>query len=120
MKWMGTARRVPELASLVDRGFERALSGVPGPVCIECPVDLLYDESMVRKWYEQKTPGGSGLTERAIRWYLRRHVNKLFAGADATAATERRAPEPPRALARSARVRTTRHRAPAARAGWDV
>jgi thiamine pyrophosphate-dependent acetolactate synthase large subunit-like protein len=50
-------------------------------VFVECPVDLLYDESVVREWYGVKSSGGRTLAERALKRYLNYHVNQLFAGA---------------------------------------
>ncbi len=81
VKWARAARRVAELAPLLEEAFVVARSGVPGPVFLECPVDLLYDEALVRQWYGAKGGSGAqGLRDRALQWYLDRHVRKLFAG----------------------------------------
>jgi len=78
-----TPRRVQELVPALEQAFLEARSGVPGPVFVECPVDLLYDADTVRGWYGAKADGPArGLAERAQRWYLRRHVERLFAGED--------------------------------------
>jgi len=74
---------VRDLAPAVERAFETARSGVPGPVFVECPVDLLYDEALVRQWYGASAKGG-GLAGRALRFYLQRHANQLFRGAGRT------------------------------------
>ncbi|HZF07844.1 MAG TPA: thiamine pyrophosphate-binding protein [Thermoanaerobaculia bacterium] len=74
---------VRDLAPAVERAFETARSGVPGPVFVECPVDLLYDEPLVRQWYGASSKGG-GLAGRALRFYLHRHANQLFRGAGRT------------------------------------
>jgi thiamine pyrophosphate-dependent acetolactate synthase large subunit-like protein len=58
---------------------------VPGPVFVECPVDLLYDESVIREWYSASIPRGNSLSDRAVRAYLNRHTRRLFAGADTAA-----------------------------------
>ena len=42
---------VRELAPALEEAFSVARSDVPGPVFIECPVDLLYEEASVRQWY---------------------------------------------------------------------
>ncbi len=81
VKWAKSARIVKELAPALARAFEIAQTGVPGPVFVECPVDLLYDESIVREWYGLKSQTGRTLAERAIKFYLDRHVNRIFAGA---------------------------------------
>ena len=52
--------RVRDLGPAVSQAFELAQSGVPGPVFIECPVDLLYDEASIRQWYADAAGKGSG------------------------------------------------------------
>jgi len=73
---------VRELGPAVEEAFSVARSGVPGPVFIECPVDLLYDEASIRQWYADAAGKGSGVAERMLRLYLNRHVRKMFAGSD--------------------------------------
>lgn len=73
--------RVRDIACTLNRAFAVAQSGVPGPVFVELPVDLLYDEKLVREWYAESAPRGNSLTARAIRTYLKFHVNRLFSGA---------------------------------------
>ena len=51
VKWVASASKVRELVPLVERAFLVARQGVPGPVFVECPVDLLYDEATVRDLY---------------------------------------------------------------------
>jgi acetolactate synthase-1/2/3 large subunit len=50
-KWQASARTVGDLAPLVERALWVAREGVPGPVFVECPVDLLYPEATARAWY---------------------------------------------------------------------
>jgi len=78
VKWAATARAVRELLPLLYRAATAARRGVPGPVFLECALDLLYDESLVRGWYDAGPPP-AGLRRRLERWYLRRHVNRMFA-----------------------------------------
>ncbi|RPH61285.1 MAG: thiamine pyrophosphate-binding protein, partial [Burkholderiales bacterium] len=73
-------RRVRDLGPAVEEAFELARSGVPGPVFIECPVDLLYDEASIRQWYADAGGKGRSLPDRALRWYLNRHVRRMFDG----------------------------------------
>ncbi len=89
VKWAATAAAVRDLVPMLEKAFRVARSGVPGPVFLECPVDLLYDESLVRQWYGASSKGG-GLAGAGMRLYLQRHAAKLFAGAD------KRAAAPPR------------------------
>jgi acetolactate synthase-1/2/3 large subunit len=79
-------KRVRDLAPMVSDAFALARSGVPGPVAVECPVDLLYDEALIRQWYADAAGKGNTLPERALRWYLNRHARRMFAGS-ADAAT---------------------------------
>jgi len=73
-------RRVRELGPAVAEAFEIAQAGVPGPVFIECPVDLLYDEASIRQWYADAGGKGTSLADRALRWYLNRHARRMFEG----------------------------------------
>ncbi|MEO7794377.1 MAG: thiamine pyrophosphate-binding protein, partial [Thermoanaerobaculia bacterium] len=85
VKWQGSARRVRELAPLLETAFAMAREGVPGPVFLECPVDLLYPEATAREWYgvvpkpDERPPT---LGKRLERWYLSRHLDRVFARAD--------------------------------------
>jgi acetolactate synthase-1/2/3 large subunit len=81
VKWSATASTVRELVPLLEEAFEKARSGVPGPVFLECPIDLLYDEALVRQWYGAASKGG-GIAGAGMRMYLKRHAHKLFAGMD--------------------------------------
>ncbi|HRZ02622.1 MAG TPA: thiamine pyrophosphate-binding protein, partial [Burkholderiaceae bacterium] len=72
--------RVRELAPAVAEAFQLAQDGVPGPVFLECPVDLLYDEASIRQWYADAAGKGTALPDRALRWYLNRHAARMFAG----------------------------------------
>ena len=74
--------KVKEIVPAIEQAFRLAQSGVPGPVFVECPIDILYDEELVRNWYGAKsneTPP-KNLRERALRWYINFHANRLFAG----------------------------------------
>lgn len=96
-----TRRR--QLAPAVAQAFTEARAGVPGPVFIECPVDLLYDESTVRQWYADAAGKGTSMADRLLRFYLNRHVRKMFAGSTAAAqdvaAMQTHAADPPRPAA---------------------
>ena len=98
-------RRVADLGPAVAQAFALARSGVPGPVFVECPVDLLYDEASIRQWYADAAGKGTSIADRALRWYLQRHVRKMFAGSDqATAAPLRDAAAPQAPTSALARV----------------
>jgi len=83
VKWAHAVTRVRDLAPTLRQAFQIARSGVPGPVFVECPVDLLYDESVIREWYAAGTPNGNGLADRVLRAYLNHRARRIFAAADA-------------------------------------
>ncbi len=88
---------VRDLGPAVDEAFAVAQSGVPGPVFIECPVDLLYDEVSIRQWYADAAGKGTSVPDRLLRFYLNRHVKKMFAGSQEHAAPQVCAVAAPRA-----------------------
>ena len=90
-------RRVRDLGPAVEEAFAVARAGVPGPVCIECPVDLLYDEASIRQWYADAAGKGRSIPDRLLRFYLDRHVEKMFAGSAEAAASRARVVLPPAA-----------------------
>ncbi len=79
-KWSVMVKTVPALAPTVERACQIAMEGVPGPVFVEVPVDLLYPEEVVRSWYEKETGAGkaSGLAARALDLYIKGHLYKQF------------------------------------------
>lgn len=82
-------KTVKSLAPAVDEALRISLEGVPGPVFVECPVDLLYGQDMVRQWYADATPKGTSVTARAQRAYIQYHLDRVFRGADAPAPAAR-------------------------------
>jgi acetolactate synthase-1/2/3 large subunit len=87
VKWARSAARVRELGPLLGAAFDAAQAALPGPAFLECPVDLLYEEAIVREWYGAKGGAASkGLADRAVAAYLARHVNGLFAGSETAGA----------------------------------
>ena len=94
VKWAKQVKRVKELIPTIEEAFRRALEGAPGPVFVECPVDLLYDEATVRTWYGADR-GGKSLADKVVKQYLRFHVNRLFSGAERAKAGPRIDVAPP-------------------------
>jgi len=82
VKWAKAVTRVRDLAPMLRQAFHIARSGVPGPVFVECPVDLLYDEAVIREWYAASTPKGNALPDRAVRAYLNHQARRIFSAAD--------------------------------------
>src|SRR5512139_3801783 len=48
VKWARSAERLREVTPMLDEALRVSADGVPGPVFVEIPVDLLYPESVVR------------------------------------------------------------------------
>jgi len=93
VKQLHTVTRVRDLAPSVAEALSAAQSGVPGPVFVECPVDLLYDRDVVAQWYGAAS-GGTSLNDRLLGFYLSRKVQRLFSGVSETL-PEIVVPEPP-------------------------
>ena len=92
VKWMAAVERVRELVPAIEEAIDEARLGVPGPVFVECPVDLLYEEELVRRIYgvgEDARPPRD-LKEKTLRFYLERHLRGLFRGKDRTSISELR------------------------------
>jgi acetolactate synthase-1/2/3 large subunit len=90
VKWATSISRVKHLVPTLERAFRTALEGVPGPVFVEVPVDLLYDEETVRGFYGEKAASDiKTLPDLALKGYLRAHLLRVFAGKDAATPDER-------------------------------
>ncbi len=80
VKWATTVKTVPALGPTVERAIEVATDGVPGPVFVEVPVDILYPEAIVRQWYEKETGLGKakGIGAKALELYIKGHLYRQF------------------------------------------
>ncbi len=84
VKWARSVRRLRDLEPTLDRAIHRAAPGVPGPVFVEIPLDLLYDESTVREWYLKGVNGSRPtLAGKGMKLYLERHLDRMFDGVEA-------------------------------------
>jgi thiamine pyrophosphate-dependent acetolactate synthase large subunit-like protein len=79
-KWATSVKTVPALAPTVERAIQIATEGVPGPVFVEVPVDLLYPEATVREWYAKEAGLGKakGIGAKAVELYIRGHLYRQF------------------------------------------
>lgn len=75
-------RRVRHIGHTVEKAFRIALEGIPGPVFVELPVDLLYDEDTVREWYLNEAGGGTSLIGRLQTAYVKQHLFRVFRDKD--------------------------------------
>ncbi|MGQ0505658.1 MAG: thiamine pyrophosphate-binding protein [Myxococcaceae bacterium] len=79
-KWATSVSTRAQLPRTMERAFEEARSGVPGPVFVELPIDLLYDEQMVREWYikESGVKDVNTFGAKVMRTYLEAHLMRQF------------------------------------------
>jgi acetolactate synthase-like protein len=79
-KWATQVKTVPALGPMVERACQIASDGVPGPVFLEVPVDLLYPEATVREWYAKEAGLGKakGIGAKAVELYIRGHLYRQF------------------------------------------
>ena len=83
-KYSTSISKVKDIVCTLDKAFAIAQEGVPGPVFVECPIDTLYGEELVRSWYgaKSKETPPKNLQERIVQWYINNHAKNLFAGKD--------------------------------------
>ncbi len=81
VKWSKSISKVRDIVPTLTKAFELAQSGVPGPVFIELPIDLLYPENLVREMYGIKEGRSKTFMARFMQWYLRRQAASVFGGA---------------------------------------
>lgn len=69
-----------DIVAVLEHALRVACSDVPGPVFVECPIDLLYSESLVRQWYGAKTNANAqgSIKSKLFQFYLDRHVDRMF------------------------------------------
>lgn len=81
-KWSTSITKVKDIVQIIEEAFYRAKEGVPGPVFVECPIDTLYDEELVRSWYGAKSKESppKNFQEKIVQWYINRHAKKIFSG----------------------------------------
>jgi thiamine pyrophosphate-dependent acetolactate synthase large subunit-like protein len=84
VKWAAAITKVREIIPTLEKAFAIAQDGVPGPVFVECPIDTLYGEELVRSWYGAKGSDTSAISlqEKLIQRQIEDHTKNLFAGKD--------------------------------------
>lgn len=78
VKWAAAVRSVRDIYPTLKKAFRMAMDGVPGPVFVELPLDLLYEESIVRSGFEKSLRKPSNVKQRITNWYIQRHLNNVF------------------------------------------
>ena len=72
-----SVKKVRDVIPTLANAINTAISGVPGPVFVELPIDLLYPEEDIRKEFVNQLPK-NGLFGKIAHWYVNRHLNDLF------------------------------------------
>ncbi|MER2561491.1 MAG: thiamine pyrophosphate-binding protein [Myxococcaceae bacterium] len=80
VKWTARCTTVNQLGPTMERALKEARSGVPGPVFVEVPVDVLYPEPTVRDMFIKETgvENPKTLGQRALKLYLQGHLLRQF------------------------------------------
>eukprot|EP00047_Mylnosiga_fluctuans_P003295 m.228436 g.228436 ORF g.228436 m.228436 type:complete len:620 (+) comp11741_c0_seq1:42-1901(+) len=79
-KYCATITRVKDIVPTLRKAFQIAQSGVPGPVFIEFPIDTLYPFPTVLKEAIPQSKKPEGAVQQLVNWYLKHHVESVFAG----------------------------------------
>lgn len=64
VKWAVHVSRVADIAPMLELAFKKAMEGVPGPVFVELPIDVLYAETNVRDDMSKRLPPPTSLMNR--------------------------------------------------------
>lgn len=81
VKYAKAIKKVRDIIPSLREAFRIAQEGVPGPVFLELPVDLLYPESTVRQWSLDTAGKGKDIGSRLFRTYLNFHTSRTFRNA---------------------------------------
>ncbi|KAK5583250.1 hypothetical protein RB653_004841 [Dictyostelium firmibasis] len=82
VKWCSHVSSNRDIVPMLERAFYEARNGTPGPVFVEFPIDVLYQESIVKGWYLKNQDQMKSLASRAINFYMSYHLNKIFSTID--------------------------------------
>ena len=92
VKWATAVRTKRDIYPAVKKAFQKAREGVPGPVFVELPLDILYDEVVVRQGFEKASSGPNSLKQRITAWYIKHHLSNVFQGGDNFGYSEKTTP----------------------------
>ncbi|KAN0045497.1 hypothetical protein ACTA71_005875 [Dictyostelium dimigraforme] len=82
VKWCSHVSSNSDIVPMLERAFYEARNGTPGPVFIEFPIDVLYQESVVKGWYLKNQDQMKSLGSRIINMYMSYHLKKIFSAID--------------------------------------
>ncbi|UCH29025.1 MAG: thiamine pyrophosphate-binding protein, partial [Myxococcales bacterium] len=105
-KWAVAVKKVRSIGPTVERALDIAQEGVPGPVFVEMPIDLLYSEEMVREMFMKEVGAGAAknLGGKALELYMRGHLYRQFNQPHVSIAPPIRESLPPKPANRSPHV----------------
>ncbi len=78
VKWAVAVRKKRDIYPTLKKAFLKAQQGVPGPVFVELPIDVLYEESIIREGFSKLTSAPTTIKQRITTWFINRHFNDLF------------------------------------------
>ena len=78
VKWAVAVRKKRDIYPTLKKAFLKAQQGVPGPVFVELPIDVLYEESIIRQGFSKLTSAPTTIKQRTTTWFINRHFNDLF------------------------------------------
>ncbi|KAM9952622.1 hypothetical protein ACTFIR_007676 [Dictyostelium discoideum] len=82
VKWCSHVSTNSDIVPMLERAFYEARNGTPGPVFLEFPIDVLYQESVVRGWYLKNQDQAKSLVSRVTNMYMSYHLKKIFSAID--------------------------------------
>ena len=105
-KWAVSIKKVNSIQPTVEKALDLAQDGVPGPVFIEVPIDVLYPEEMVRDMFmkESGVKDGKNLGSKALELYMRGHLYRQFHQPHVSIVPPIRESLPPKPSTKSAHV----------------
>ena len=105
-KWAVSIKKVHSIGPTVEKAFDLAQEGVPGPVFIEVPIDVLYPEEMVREMFmnESGVKDAKNLSSKALELYMRGHLYRQFNQPHVSIIPPSRESLPPKPSAKSPHV----------------
>jgi acetolactate synthase-1/2/3 large subunit len=75
-----TCNTTSEIVPALQEAFKIAREGVPGPVCIEYPLDVIYTEALVREFFEKPLANPKGLAATLMSKYVTFKMSQVFKG----------------------------------------
>ena len=96
VKWLTSVKRIRDIVPTLDKAFQIAQSGVPGPVFLEYPLDVTFPEELIRAQYGTKSGQQiKGIGDKIVQWYVTRHFNSIFSRPNTSISSKHLIPSSP-------------------------